>query len=322
MSTLTIASLGEFQIWRELTPIASDAWPTQKSKSLFKILLSARGKLVTAEQLMEWLWPDVPPSKARNNLWVAVSQARRVLEPDLPARGKSTFLFSNEAGYRLALGETIQWDVLTFLSGLTRLQANPSPAARLALLEEARACYNGDYLADDLYEEWALPLREELQRRYLQLLLDLGESYADAGRFEDAMDQVRAVLAREVATESAYQALMRYAYYLGDQRTALQSYDACVRALRTELGVTPLAATTDLYRQIQRHTLPRPAPKNGPAIASDVIYTLTYPPFVGRAREYSTLTQALHGAQGGTGTRGLGGGGAGDWQESPLARDA
>jgi predicted ATPase len=94
---------------------------------------------------------------------------------------------------------------------------------------------------------------------------------------------------------------MRYAYYMGDQRTALQSYDACVRALRDEVGATPLAATTDLYRQIQRRTLPRPAPKNGPAVPTDAIYTLNRPPFVGRAREYSTLTQALHAAQSGSG---------------------
>ena len=300
MPTLTIASLGEFQLWRELTPIASDAWPTQKSKSLFKILLSARGHLVTADQLMEWLWPDVPPTKARNNLWVAVSQARRVLEPDLPARGNSAFLISDDAGYRLALGEAIQWDVTAFLNVISRLQGKHTLEARTALLEEAQACYNGDYLADDLYDEWTLGLREELQRRYLQLLLDLGECYAEAGRFAEAVNQARAVLAREVAAEPAYQALMRYAYYMGDQRTALQSYDVCVRALRNELGAKPLPATSELYRHIQRRTLPRPAPKHDPA-TPDAIYTLTNPPFVGRAREYSALTQALHAAQAGAG---------------------
>ena len=300
MPTLTIASLGEFQIWRELTPIPGDAWPTQKSKALFKILLSARGHRVTAEQLMEWLWPDVPPSKARNNLWVAVSQARRVLEPELPARGHSAFLLSDEAGYRLALGEAIQWDVANFLAVCARLQGNHTLEARTGLLEEARACYNGDYLADDRYEEWALSLREELQRRYLQTLMNLGECYAEAARYEDAIAQARAVISREAAAEPAYQALMRYAYYLGDQRTALQSYDACVKALRSELDASPLPTTTELYRQIQRRTLPRPTPNYATAHA-DVIYTLTRPPFVGRTREYNALVQALHAVQAGSG---------------------
>ena len=249
MPTLTIASLGEFQLWRDLVPISNDAWPTQKCKSLFKILLSARGQLVTADQLMEWLWPDLAPTKARNNLWVAVSQARRILEPDLPPRGASSFLISTDAGYRLALGEDVQWDVTAFLDASARAKAISSHASHeehLAILEEARACYNGDYLVEDRYEEWALSLREELQRRYLQLLLELGECYAQVGRYEDAVTQARAVLVREVAAEPAYQALMRYAYYLGDQRTALQAYDACVRALRSELDATPLEATTEL----------------------------------------------------------------------------
>ncbi len=305
MPTLTIASLGEFQLWCELTPIPSEAWPTQKSKALFKILLSARGQLVTADQLMERLWPDVSPSKARNNLWVAVSQARRVLEPELPARGHSAFLLSEEAGYRLPLSDAIQWDVMAFEAACARKNSKEfdkmAAEARLALLEEAGACYNGDYLAEDLYEEWALPLREELQRRYLQVLMDLGEIYAEVGRFEDAINQVRAVIAREPAMESAYQALMRYAYYQGDQRVALLSYDACVRTLRAELGVSPMPATTELYRQIQRRTLPRPAPQSGAFAQPDAIYTLNHPPFVGRSREYSELTQALHAAQAGAG---------------------
>jgi DNA-binding SARP family transcriptional activator len=301
MLTLTIASLGDFQLWRELTPIPGDAWPTQKSKSLFKILLSARGQLVTTEQLMEWLWPDLLPSKARNNLWVAVSQARRVLEPELPPRGASSFLISTDVGYRLALGEAIQWDVEAFLAATARLQANLPSEARLALLEEAQACYNGDYLVEDRYEEWALPLREELQRLYLKLLLELGECYAEAGRYEDAATQARAVLAREVAAEPAYQALMRYAYFMGDQRTALQTYDACVRVLRSELDAKPLAFTTELYRQIQRRTLPRPMPPIVPAPATDTIYTLTHTPFVGRTREVNALIQALHTARAGTG---------------------
>jgi DNA-binding SARP family transcriptional activator len=301
MPTLTIASLGEFQIWRELTPIPAEAWPTQKSKTLFKILLSARGRVVTADQLMEWLWPDVPPSRARNNLWVAVSQARRVLEPELPKRGNSAFLLSDESGYRLALGEAIHWDVEAFLAACARIKATDAPEAQIPLLEEARASYNGDYLAEDPYEEWALELREELQRCYLQILMQLGEAYAAVGRYEDAANQARAVISREVGAEPAYQALMRYAYYMGDQRTALQAYDACVRALRAELGTTPLPETTELYRQIQRRTLARPAPARGPTQPADAIYTLNHPPFVGRAYEYSALTQALHAAQNGTG---------------------
>lgn len=300
MVTLTVASLGQFQLWRELIPVADDAWPTQKSKNLFKILLSARGEFVTADQLIEWLWPDMAPDKARNSLWVAVSQARRVLEPDLPPRGNSAFLLSTPTGYRLALDQEVEWDVANFLAACRRAQTAPTPAAALTALEEACAHYNGDYLAGDLYEAWAMPLRDELQRRYLDLLLALTTTYGEAGRYEDALTQAHAILGREPATEAAYQAIMRYAYYAGDQRAALQAYDTCVRVLRQELDVGPLPATTDLYRQIQRRTLPRPAPAAAPT-PGDAIYTLNHTPFIGRAREFSALVQAIHDAQAGRG---------------------
>ena len=64
---LKIQVLGHFQVWyqRELL-----IWPTQKSKALFQILLIEPGRLIPTDQLMEHLWPDLPPSKAKNNLWV------------------------------------------------------------------------------------------------------------------------------------------------------------------------------------------------------------------------------------------------------------
>ncbi len=217
-----------------------------------------------------------------------------------PCSGASAFLLSIGIGYRLTLEQGMDWDVTNFLAACGRAQAAATPAARLTALEEARAHYNGDYLADDLYEAWAVPLRTQLQRHYLDLLMALTDAYAQADRYDDAVAQARAVLEREPADEPAYQALMRYAYFGGDQRTALQAYDACVRALRTELDVGPMPATTDLYRQIQRRTLARPTP-TAAAMAPDAIYTLTHTPFTGRTREFSSLIQAIHAAQAGSG---------------------
>jgi hypothetical protein len=76
---LRIQTLGPFQVWRQGEILT---WPTQKSKALFQILLVEPGRLVSTDQILEYLWPDLPPRKAQNNLWVTVSQLRRVLQPE------------------------------------------------------------------------------------------------------------------------------------------------------------------------------------------------------------------------------------------------
>ena len=57
-AVLQIQVLGHFQILRQQELLE---WPTQKSKSLFQILLIEPGRLVPTDQLLEHLWPDLPP---------------------------------------------------------------------------------------------------------------------------------------------------------------------------------------------------------------------------------------------------------------------
>ena len=95
-AVLQIQALGYFQVRHQQELLE---WPTQKSKALFQILLIEPGKLVPTDQLLEHLWPDLPPIKAKNNLWVTVSQLRRVLEPGLPARVRSAYIHKQGEGY-------------------------------------------------------------------------------------------------------------------------------------------------------------------------------------------------------------------------------
>ena len=88
-TTLRIQTLGSFQVWRQEDSLK---WPTQKSKALLQILLVEPGREVPTDQILEYLWPTLQPNKAQNNLWVTVSQLRRLLEPNLPPRTNSLYI--------------------------------------------------------------------------------------------------------------------------------------------------------------------------------------------------------------------------------------
>jgi ATP/maltotriose-dependent transcriptional regulator MalT len=79
--SVSIRTLGSFQVLRGGEPIPTTAWQSRKARDLLKILV-ARRRPVGREQLIELLWPDQEPGKAGSRLSVLLSTVRTVLGCD------------------------------------------------------------------------------------------------------------------------------------------------------------------------------------------------------------------------------------------------
>jgi predicted ATPase len=288
--------LGPFRVWRRGELISNESWPTQRCKSLLKILLTERGHFVSSDRLIEYLWADLPLDKAQNNLWVTVSQLRRVLEPDLERRAPSSYILKDQQGYVFNMESDTWLDVEVFLRDIATGRELDGWLRRVQALEAVKRLYQGDYLEEDPYEDWAVARREQLQAEYLGLLADLAEAYARQGRYRRAIALSREILAFENAPEAAYRNLMIYHYRAGEYNLALKVYEECRLALEDELGVEPAPETTSLYRQLQSRYVE--------AVDRDAIYpppeetafaspTLSQISFVGRAQQLGRLTSTV-----------------------------
>jgi len=287
-AVLRIQTLGGFHVWRQREILT---WPTQKSKVLFQILLIEPGRLVLTDQLLECLWPSLPPHKAQNNLWVTVSQLRRVLQPESLPRTRSAYILKDGEGYRFNR-ESDHWlDAEAFATHLITAQSAANLAERISAWEEAYILYQGDYLEDELYAEWAQFPRSQWRRRYEQLLINLAEAYGRNGSFQKAMTHCREVLTLNNTNETALRLLMRCHASLGERTTSLKVYDEVVQVLKDEIGVDPMPETAELARQIK---LSEEEWK-----AEDEVWAISSPqspiihPFVGRSEESDLLTQLL-----------------------------
>ncbi|TEU20147.1 MAG: tetratricopeptide repeat protein [Anaerolineales bacterium] len=292
MSIIRIQALGPFHIWRDGKAVPDEAWPTYKSKQLFKILLTERGHLVSADRLIEYLWPDLSLKQAKNNLWVTVSQVRHVLQPGLPRRTPSDYILTQHDGYVFSTESDYWLDVEAFTDQLKAVQQSEPGLAQIKVLETTRQIYCGDYLEEDPYEEWALATREQLRNLYLGLLTDLAEAYARQGRYRRAISLCLESLAMDNLREAVYRQLMLYHYYAGEQNLALKVYDECCEIMQDELGVEPMLETSSLRQQIEeRRVKVVPAEVQYPPPVQDLVssYTLGRAPFVGRDQEYHRL---------------------------------
>lgn len=108
------------------------------------------------------------------------------------------------------------------------------------------------------FEDWALLIRDRLQRQAATALQRLVETSAAAGDYDRACAYAWRWIELEPWQEDAYQHLMRVLALNGQRTTALAQYDACRDILEREFGVEPSAQTLRLYEQIRDGDLAAP----------------------------------------------------------------
>jgi len=162
-TTVGIRTLGGFRVERHGEPVTNSEWRSRKARQLLKMLISRRGRPTHREQLIDSLWPGESDTKLSNRLAVAVSTIRGVLDPDRAYEG-DFFIKGDTETLRLDLNHL--WvDVEQFLLLVAQVLAGD-----ISKLDEAEALYRGDFLEEDVYEDWAQPMREEARALYMSLL--------------------------------------------------------------------------------------------------------------------------------------------------------
>jgi DNA-binding SARP family transcriptional activator len=255
MTTLHIRLLGVFEVRRDEQPLANSEWHSHQVRTILKLLLARRGRVVPVDQLIELIWPGEDPAAARCHLHVRISQLRRALDPDDP----DAHVLTVAGGYTFTPNTNCWIDTVEFETCARRgrrCQEGGDLAEAINAYESARTLYQGNFLEGDPYADWASIERERLRERFLTMLTELAECYARQGRYRRAITRCREVLANDLCREAVYTRLMLYHYYAGEQDRALRSYEYCRQVLANELGVEPLPQTTALYEQIREHRVP------------------------------------------------------------------
>jgi LuxR family maltose regulon positive regulatory protein len=249
---LRVHCLGGFKVRRDRTLVRDAEWKSKRAKTLVKMLAAQDSLSMPREQAMEWLWPDKKPDDPRSAFNSLLHRARKVLEPESGA-GKDIFCTHSE-GDAVTLNRNRVWtDVGQFLAHLgaaRRLKANQSGQEVIVEYEKAAALYEGDFLPEDRYSDWAIPMRDQLRLRYLGALADaaiLAEALGDrssALRFHE-----RLFLADPCNEKSCCWLMMHYQSE-GRRNDAVRSYERCELALQRELELEPEKRTKQMYRSI------------------------------------------------------------------------
>ena len=203
---------------------------------------------------MGWLWPDSNLKKARWSLNSAVHGLRKLLgrcstSPDV------NYVLLEKGYYRLCPDVRISTDVEEFdehYEAGRRLERDGRTEEAATEYEKAIDLYRGDYLVEDLYEDWTMVERERLSNAHLDMLGRLADHYIEGGRLQESIRACYRVLEMDRCHEDSYRLLMRCYARLGLRGRALRQYRLCERTLGQEYGMSPSPETHALYESLLR----------------------------------------------------------------------
>lgn len=249
---LRVQTLGAFRVWRGETELDGREWKRDKARQLFQLLLTQRQRPLQREEITEQLWPGLGPEAASRDFKVALNALYKVLEPARLAETPSAYIAREGATYGLRPGADVWLDAAEFEKAAEAGLRGSAGSDTVAQLQSALAFYNGDYLTDALYEDWASAERERLLTLYLRAADKLAGLLVESGQWDPGLRVCGLILARDACWERAYR-LMMVAYARQGQRAqALRLYQQCVEALRSELEIAPSTLTVALYDRLSQ----------------------------------------------------------------------
>jgi DNA-binding SARP family transcriptional activator len=176
---------------------------SRQAEAVFAFLFDRGERGAAKDEIVEMIWPDTDLERADMAFHRTMLGLRSVLAPTRGRRHAETPIAFGNDRYRLS-PDVVAWSDVAEFEGLLEEARRGAPDMRVGLLEAARALYRSELLddcpfyGDSVYVE---ERREELRERYVDLLVDLGQIYAERGdraSAADALRRARVVTGREL----------------------------------------------------------------------------------------------------------------------------
>ncbi|HEX3621722.1 MAG TPA: AAA family ATPase [Acidimicrobiales bacterium] len=272
----------------------TDDAPSGRAASLLALLALDAGHLVPFDRIIDDLWPDGAPAKARQNVASLASRLRRIVGRSRIEGGRS--------GYRLVVSPEVRTDLQDAQDAIAEADAALTSGGFATAIAAARRTLQildaGELLEDEPYAAWAQGPRRRvaaLTRRARACVWTAALALDDP---RSAIEAATAAVETDPFDEEAHRALMRAEHRRGDRGAALLAFKRLERNLHDELRVSPDRETTALYEAIVagRPELPRSPADGAPGVAGP-----RRSPLVGRRAELALLRTAWADAVAGRG---------------------
>jgi predicted ATPase/DNA-binding SARP family transcriptional activator len=247
---LMIELLGPVEAWVDGRAVALGG---QRPRALFAVLALMGGRVVTSDRLIDELWGEEPPARARDSLQMHVSRLRKGLA-DAGADGGR--LVSHAGGYLLELqpGErdVDRWQQA--IDRARRARADGEPRIAREGVEEALGVWRGQPLGGVSTNSLLAAECARLEEERLAAVIEGIELDLELGRHGELLGQLEALVIAHPFKERLVELQMLALYRCGRQADALAAFQAARGRFVDELGIEPAQPLRDLHDDVLKHS--------------------------------------------------------------------
>ncbi|SUA13830.1 putative ATPase [Mycolicibacterium aichiense] len=214
-----------------------------RQRCVLLCLLVDLNRPVPPDVLIDRVWADTPPAKARNALAAYVSRLRRSFTGVGEAR-----ITRGPGGYMLQADEQ-SVDLHRFRHQVRDARKTQIPVDAVTLFNNALDMWTGEPLSA-IDTPWANQLRSSLAAERFSVFLDRNDAALRAGRHAEIFGELLETAQTHPLDERVAGQLMLAQYRSGRQDHALETYRLMRERLGNELGVDPSPALEAVYVQI------------------------------------------------------------------------
>ena len=245
--TLWVQTFGQFIVYFGNNKIRTHEWGREKAKQLFQYLVTLRGRMISREQIIDRLWPELSVETGKRDFRVALHSLNNVIEPERSSRIEPFYIKRDGEKYGVNFGADLKID----LDWVDWQIALDTPGSLYRGLDQLCEKY-----LPDVYADWAdseIYLREQ---QFFEISLRLARKLLVDQEWNKAVDLCQSVIMKDNLCEEAYLILMEI--YAGQDNyiQVLNTYKRCEKALLQELGVAPSSKLSNLLARMKQQNQP------------------------------------------------------------------
>lgn len=250
-SILKIQMLGEFSLSWNGHKITDSDNRSRKVWLLLAYMICCRNHSIAQNELFSLLWGDEGTTNPVNALKTMFHRVRTMLD-GLGDGAGHTLIVRREGSYTWNDAISVTVDVEEFEALCQSAAAQKNPQAQLKLSLDLLKMYRGDFLPKLSSEPWIVPQCTYFHNLYLRTLRSVLPLLREQQKQSDIVALCKRAILVEPYDEGLYQFLMRAQLDLGDQQSAIKTYETMSDLLYANFGIMPADESKAIYREAVR----------------------------------------------------------------------
>lgn len=249
-SGLTVKMFGKFQIGNEDGILNKENMRSEMLTRLLAYMVSHREKDMTAQDMIDVLWPDDKSDNPAGALKNLMYRLRKLMVHTWGEDGK--YIVTGRGTYRLNPELDFHVDIEEFEECCRQVFNSKDSAVQQENGKRAVELYQGMFLSELSSEYWVVSIATYYHSIYLTMVKRLAALLEKEKLFTDAEEICGKAIQIEALDEELHCLLLRAMIADNKQKLAIDHYKETVKLLYDSLGVKPSQEMEAIYEELQK----------------------------------------------------------------------